>query len=252
MPVTDFLSWLQREYLNRRKKNENYSIRAFSRFLGISAATVSHLLSGKRVPSEKFIKKLFLKLEATPAEQKNILKNIIKKDVSTEEQSYQMIAMDSFKILSDWYHYAILEMVDVKDFQYDYSWISNQLNISVTEARQAVERLLRLDLLKEEKNKLVKTSGFVTNGDEFITSAAHKKLQRHILEKALNAIDTVSQEEKDISSMTMAIDETKLPEARKLVKKFRRELCQFLENGKQTRVYNLGIQIYPVSKGTKK
>ena len=50
-----------------------------------------------------------------------------------------------------------------------------------------------------------------------------------------------------MTSMTMAIDVDRLPEAREVITKFRRELCALLENGEQTRVYNLGIQLYPVS-----
>jgi uncharacterized membrane protein (DUF106 family) len=48
--------------------------------------------------------------------------------------------------------------------------------------------------------------------------------------------------------MTMSIDVKKLPEARKIIKKFRREMSQFLESGNQTRVYQLGIQLFPISK----
>ena len=252
-PITDFLAWFQREYLKRRQKNENYSIRAFSNYLKISPATVSHLLSGKRVPSGKFATKLFTKLELTPREKEIILSALNKKNVAdiaekSVEYDYQMIALDSFKLLSEWYHYAIIEMTSAIGFKFDYAWIANHLGISVTEARQAIERLLRLDLIEERNGTLIKSQGFVTNGDDTLTTSAHKQLQRHVLQKALDAIDTVSIEEKDISSITMAIDETKIPEAKKLITKFRRDLCKFLENGRQTRVYNLGIQLYPISK----
>ncbi len=253
-PVTDFLSWFQREYLRRRQKNQSYSLRAFSKYLDISPATVSHLLSGKRVPSAKFATNLLAQLEVSPKEKKIILSSLDKGksfgDLDTSEQpNYQVIALDSFKLLSDWYHFAILELTSAQDFTFEYPWIAHQLGISVTEARQAVERLLRLELVQEKNGTLVKTQNFVTNGDDVLTSSAHKKLQKHILQKALDAIDTVSGDEKDISSMTMTIDESKIPQAKKLITKFRRDLCKYLENGNQTRVYNLGIQLYPISKG---
>lgn len=255
-PVTNFLSWFQREYLKRRQKNERYSVRAFSSYLKISPATISHLLSGKRVPSAKFAAKLLTRLDVDPEEKEIILSSLKARKASNSveastEANYQMIALDTFKLLSDWYHYAILEMTAIKSFKFEYAWIANQLNISVTEAQQCVERLLRLDLIEEKNGTLVKTSAFITNGDDVLTSSAHKQLQRHVLQKALDAIDTVSIEQKDISSMTMAIDESKIPQAKKLITKFRRDLCKYLENGDQTRVYNLGIQLYPISKETK-
>lgn len=237
-------------------------MRAFSSYLNISPATVSHLLSGKRSPSVKFVTQLFSKLDLDPAEKDLILASVDKKksvqltneaatNVSAED-NYRLIAIDGFKLMSDWYHYAILEMTDAKGFKFEYPWIANQLNISVTEARQAVERLLRLELVLKQNGTLVKTQGFVTNGDDTLTSSAHKQLQRHVLQKALDAIDTVSTEEKDISSITMAIDEAKIPAAKKMITKFRRHLCAFLEDGEQTRVFNLAIQLYPISKKTKR
>jgi uncharacterized protein (TIGR02147 family) len=254
-PVTDFFSWFEREFLKRRKKNENYSIRAFANYLGLAAPTVSHLLAKKRTPSAKFAAKLFLRLEATPQEQEIILSALKQKRgvessklKPAKNHDYQMIALDSFKLLADWYHYAILELTSVKDFKSDYAWIANQIGISVPEARQAIERLLRLDLIEEKNHSFVKTNAFVTNYDEGVTNTALKQLQRYVLQKALEAIDVVGPEEKDITSMTMAIDEKKIPEAKKIIRKFRRDLCEFLEDGEQTRVFNLGIQLYPISK----
>ncbi len=54
--------------------------------------------------------------------------------------------------------------------------------------------------------------------------------------------------EKDITSMTMAVDPKHLGKARSLISKFRRDLCDLLEDGDQEVVYNLGIQLYPISK----
>lgn len=253
-PVVDFLSWFQNEYLKRRQKNYNYSIRSFSNYIGISPATVSHLLSGKRKPSTKFATRLFTKLDITP-EERNIVLSSLKKltlqPTNTPNSEYHFVALDAFKFMSEWFHYAILELISVRDFTLDYKWIAQQLSISVPEARHAIDRLLRLDLVEEKNGKLIKTHSLVTNGDDALTSSAHKQLQRHVLQKALDAIDTVSIEEKDISSMTMAIDERKIPHAKKLITKFRRDLCNFLEDGPQTRVYNLGIQLYPISKKLK-
>ncbi len=197
----------------------------------------------------KFVLKLFSKLEVTPNEKESILATLKKGSAgeTLSSPNFQMIAIDSFKIIADWYHYGILELTAVNGFRYDIKWIANQLEISVPETKQAIERLLRLGLLVEDRETLRKTKTFITNYDEGITNSALKALQRFVLQKALDAIDLVPQDEKDITSMTMAIDETKIPEAKAKIKAFRRQLCDFLESGKQTRVFNLGIQLYPLS-----
>lgn len=206
--------------------------------------------------------RLFDQLEAAPKEQLIILSSLGKKKKkptleaestsfveSVSDEKYQLIAMDSFRLLADWFHYAIMELTSIKDFKYDFTWIANQLGISVTEARQATERLIRLEILEEKRGALIKTSAFVTNYVEGQTNSALKQLQRHVLQKALEAVDTVPAQSKDITSVTMAIDVKKIPEAKRRIKAFRRKLSEFLEDGNQTQVFNLGVQLYPVSKG---
>jgi hypothetical protein len=46
--------------------------------------------------------------------------------------------------------------------------------------------------------------------------------------------------------MTMAIDPEKLSAARQMIREFNQSLCQFLESGKRTRVYNLGVALCPL------
>jgi transcriptional regulator with XRE-family HTH domain len=252
-----FRGWLEREYLRRRERNPSYSIRAFSAYLNLAPATVSQLLSGKRKPSAKFVRKLLLRLEATPEEQTSILLSIDKKALAVaavplRQEAYPIIASEVFRLIADWWHYAILELSATVDFKSEPAWIANRLGISVIETQQAIDRLMSLELMEKKNGKLVRTETFVTNYEEGMTSAALKQLQRHVIGKALAAVDETPSEEKDITSMTMAIDEKKLPQAKEMIKKFRRELSQFMETGKQTRVYNLGVQLYPVSKKARK
>lgn len=250
----DFPGWFRREFLRRRQRNNRYSLRAFAGYLNLSPATVSQLLAGKRRPSAKFIKRLFPHLEATPKEQEFLLLSVKKNksfDLESSNHDYHLLAKDAVKIVGDWYHYAILELTSVQDFKYDFKWIARQFDISVPEARDAVERLIRAKLLVEKNGELSKSYSFITNYEEGMTNAALKNLQRHVLQRALSAIDEVPGEQKDITSITMAIDETKITEAKKMIKKFRRDLCSYLESGPKKRIYNLAVQLYPLSKESK-
>ncbi|MCO4755645.1 MAG: TIGR02147 family protein, partial [Bacteriovoracaceae bacterium] len=74
-----------------------------------------------------------------------------------------------------------------------------------------------------------------------------KRFHKQHIGKSLNAIDNVPVELRDITTMTMAIDIEKLPDAKELIKKFRRDLCNFLENDKKNNVYNLNIQLIPLA-----
>src|SRR6185437_12757756 len=155
------------------------------------------------------------------------------------QDNSKQLSLDAFAVISEWYHYAILELTVIENFICSPSTISRALGISIAESKSAIDRLKRLNLLTERDGHLVRTEKNLTNEHtRGATSAAHKTLQRSILQMALDAIDNTPQEEKDITSITMAIDETKLPEAKEMIRKFRNHVSQFLETDKQTRVYH--------------
>lgn len=239
-----FRLWLQRQFTDRCKRNGRYSLRAFAKALSIDASSLSQILSGKRPLSKKSVEAICEKLGATPKDLKSF--GLLKVDGSNDH--YHQVNVDTFAVISEWYHYAILELTFVSGFKADPKWISKTLSITVEEAKSAIERLKRLGLLLEENGSLIKSSKFLTNHSSVNTSAAHRELQKQVIEKALLAIEECSQEEKDVTSMTMAIDISKIDKARELTRKYRRDLCALLEDGDQTQVYNLGIQLYPISK----
>lgn len=241
---TAFRLWLQKQFTERCKRNSRYSLRAFAKAIDVDASSLSQILSGKRKLSKKAIEGICEKLSVSPKE----LQLFGLTNEKSQEADYFQLNLDSFTVIADWYHYAILELTFVTHFKSDAKWIARKLSITTEEAKSAVERLKRLGLLLEENGTLIKSSRSLTNNGAINTSAAHKELQKHVISKALIAVDECSQEEKSITSMTMAIDTKNLEKARTLIQKFRRDLCELLEEGEQVQVYNLGIQLYPISK----
>jgi len=58
------------------------------------------------------------------------------------------------------------------------------------------------------------------------------KISKENLELASQAIDEIPMEKRDQSSMMMATHSSKIPEAKERIRKFRQELCEFLEDAK--------------------
>ena len=248
---TNFRLWLQRQLTDRCKRNPRYSLRAFAKSLEVDPSTLSQILSGKRALTKRSIKSFTDRLGASPEELKEfgMLANTQEEALAAAtERAYQQVALDTFSVMAEWYHYAILELTYVRNFQANPRWISNKLGITAEEAKAAIERLQRLGLLLVDDNSMIKSARHLTNQSSVNTSAAHRELQKQVIEKAMLAVDECLPEEKDITSMTMAIDPSKIDQAKDLIRKFRRELCALLESGTQTRVYNLAVQLYPISK----
>ncbi|MEK7356098.1 MAG: TIGR02147 family protein [Bdellovibrionota bacterium] len=236
---------MQKQFTDRCQKNSRYSLRAFSKSLDIDASTVSQFLAGKRAPSQKALSEICERLSAKPKDLRFLGMLPVEADGADE---FYHLTVDTFSVMADWYHFAIMEMTYVSAFKADPRWIANQLGISVVEAKTALERLIRLNLVSQKNGRLQKTRETITNHTGINTSTARKTLQKQLISKALAAVDETPQNEKDITSMTMAIDPKNLDRAREMIKNFRRDLCVLLEEGAQSQVYNVGIQLYPLSK----
>ena len=70
------------------------------------------------------------------------------------------------------------------------------------------------------------------------THFALRKMQSDLLAKAIDALEYIDPKLRDQSSITMAIDPSKLPEAKQKILEFRRSLMEFLEaSNEKTEVY---------------
>ncbi|MGZ3710378.1 MAG: DUF4423 domain-containing protein [Bdellovibrionota bacterium] len=165
--------------------------------------------------------------------------------LATTKASYHSLSLDAFQVISDWYHYAILELSLTKHFQSHSEWIAMQLDLSVTVVESAIERLKRLDMLAEDSLGQLRPSSNFSASPDGVPSDAIKKFHRQILEKAILAIDFQSVTERDFSSMVMAIDDSRLDEAKQEIKKFRREFdLKFASSQNKNQVYCLSTQFF--------
>ena len=262
MNSTFYRTCLQEEIARRSEKNSSYSLRAFSRALGFDASVISQIMAGKRVPSLKTAERLVEALQLSPEERQHFLASLAEthrargldrlspffRKLKNTDQPKKELSLDLFRVIADWYHYAILALSLTEGFKSNTKWIAAELGISETEAKLAIERLLDLGYLTKENNVLkAATEGFTT-ADKTLTSAALKKHQKQILEKAIFSLENDPVESRNMSSMTMTIDPEKIPAAKQMIEEFTQRICQFLESGKRTEVYELGITLYPLQK----
>lgn len=219
-------------------------MRAFARTLKISPASLSQIFSGKRSVTLATAKKICDSLSLTPLEQQTLLSNFFTLS-KTKDLTFVELDTDRFKLIADWEHLAILSLTQVQNSKPDPAWISKRLGISVPSAKNAMERLQRLGLLEIKDKKWKQTnSGFSVNSA--VPSSAIRKFHRQILEKALFSLENDPVGARDFGAITMAINIDRYEEARKLIKEFRKNMSKFLESGKQSQVYTLAIQFFPL------
>jgi transcriptional regulator with XRE-family HTH domain len=244
--------YLQSELLRRCEKNPGYSLRSFARALQISPSSLSRILKGERPISQTTKKRFIPLLGLSPDEAEALSIQEVRPNPKLpqgEVLQMRQLSHDTFASISDWYHYAILELTQLKSFQPKAQWIASALGVTVSEVNAAVERLLRLGLLKfTEGGEWLISGGSHTNVGNEVLASAHRKLQKQVLEMALKAVEEVPIQQRDQSSMTMAVSARRLAEAIEKITVFRRELCAFLEqDDERDEVYQLSISLYPLT-----
>jgi len=252
MKTLDFRTLLHQELADRCKRNPSYSLRAFAAQLEIDASTLSKILKGKRPLGPQLVQKLGSSIGLNTKEISVFSKIADKKeDKSAEQMTFEQITYDRFAVISDWYHFAILELMQVNGFRTEPAWIAKALGMERAEVTAAIERLQRVGLLKVQNDGTWNdiSGGNTTSIGPDMMSTAHRRLQQQFLEKASESLVKVPLQERDHSTMTMAVDRSRLPAAREKIKRFRRSLAKFLTEGDvRDEVLNLNIALFPITK----
>ena len=240
---------LNDELSRAKATNPSYSLRAFARRLGVSPTTLSLLLNGHRPASQKFARSVAKALSLDPKQTHELLSLYELKQTKVESQAEDLrLKADQFHVISDWHHFAVLSLLETNKAKADPAWLAQRLNISVLSAKAALERLERLDLIELDSKNTFKLTGKQIQTTDDIASSAIKKNHAQILEQAKHSLANDPLELRDLLSVTMAVDPSKLPQAKVLMREFRQKLCSFMELGEKSEVYSLSLQLIPLSK----
>lgn len=256
-----YLYFLKNEFEGRKLKNPTYSLRAYARDLGISAPKLSEILRGKCGLSEESAKNLASKLKLTKQEEKIFINHVNAKHARSKKtrqlaeeallalranNSFDTLALDAFKIISDWQHFAILELTELSEFSPNIAWIARRLGLSKETIKESIDRLFDTGLLAEKKGTWYQTEEILATPSG-IPSSEIKKHHLQILSKASDALINCPINERDFSSTTLAVSESQLLEIQQEIKDFRRKLASKInQTNIKDRVYCLSIQFFPV------
>lgn len=259
LATKDYREILIEEYSRRRLRNPAYSLRAFARDLDVTYSRLNEALNKKTGLSAKQAEKIATKLGFTKKEKEIFVTQIlsqharskVEKRVASEKlqdfsKDLKGKALDAqtFEILSNWYNYSILELTRLPNFKYDIQWISKKLGITETEAKNAIAKLIKIGMLKKEGQTVRADSEFYFSSDG-IPSTGLKTYHEQNLERAKQALFLQAVDQRDFSSITMAVDKDNIPQVAQLIKKFRRDLSNLLESTEnKNSIYMISIQYF--------
>jgi len=243
-----YQDYLQRELADRKAGNPAYSLRAFARDLGVSPATLSQALSHKRQVSAKNALKIASRLLLSPEEAARLFADHGKAGRTKVKPQFFELEEDRFRLVADWYYFAILSLARVPNNKAAPEWVSKRLGISLFEARAALTRLKRMRLISTKDGRLRRTATSLMTGHA-TPSEALRKHQKQNLKLAERAIDRVPLALRENSSVTMAIDPRRIGEAKRRILEFKKSLSNYMEKGELGEVYTLAVHLFPAFNG---
>jgi len=254
---TCFRLFLQAELGRRCGKNPQCSLRAFAKYLAIDHATLSQLVRGKRALTARAIRKL-RKLGTRLGLDRATIDGYVAHEprwgraaaFDAALSEVQQLANDAASVISDWYHYAILELTRLHHFKPDTRWIARVLGITADQVNVALTRLTRLGLLEmADRHRWIDKSGDTTASLAEFSQAAVERLSEQVRLLMLGAMETVPPGRCEHSSTTLALCTDRLPNVLERIARFRRELIALLEEDPvRDDVYQLEISFFPVTR----
>jgi len=263
---TGYQDILKQELSKRCSQNQKYSLRAFSRYLDLQPAQLSRVLNGKQnissAAANLIAEKLF-KLERDREYFISLVELATARRSHAKERALQKIRklapsdspvqlqLEVISVISDWYHFAILDLMALHDFNPTSINIASYLGISEIEVKFAVERLLKLGLLENVNGKLKKTHVKIATPNG-IPSACLRKFHYQMLQKATESIETQSVNQRYLRTKTMSIARNELPKYFKLVEDFFEQVGKLVTSieapRKKDALYQLNLQLFDLKK----
>ncbi len=242
----EYVKTLEKEFLKRKEKNQRYSLRAFSNFLGIQSSTLSGVLNKTRHLSTKDAAVVADKL-FSPADSVAFLESFFAEKSKAQGEGFLPDDASFFPLLSGWEHGAIFSLMNTHDFKDETKWIAQRLNITEQKASDSLNYLENIGLIKkDESNRYVKTNRtFATSQD--VESEALKIGHLKELDLARLKQDEIAVEDREFGSLTFAINKKDLPKIKNKIRAFSIKLENQFEGENNDEVYFFTYQLFPVT-----
>ena len=238
--------YLIQEFERRTLANPKYSLRAFARDLEIHSGTLSSILNERRAVGAKVLAHVMKKLPLSALEKKKIFSEMIS-PAAPQTDTPRLLDEQALSIIKDWEHYAILAYLQLRRAKHTAGEIAIDLGAPQVKILRALTNLENSGLIKRSGNKFIVTQkNLITSRG--IPSPALREAHTQYIDKAKSALADCNVNERDITGRTMAISHKNLPKAKELIRQFRTDIAELLQQGGEPDdVYRLNIQLFPLT-----
>lgn len=268
---SDYRNYLRDFYRTEKEKNKSYSFRVFANRAQLSSPNYLKLvmdgnrrITDKNLPNfvrglrlgkkqEDYFRVLVFYQESKDVEAKQrYLEQLVEiRNRNLVRDETAQLTLDRVEILRNWWHWAIREMINLKDFRDDPKWIARRLGGRVTpkQVQESMELLQRLEFIRKTETGYEQSEPLLTTGDDF-SPLLLMQLHQQFIDLGKAALANHKHTEREISSLTIALPKSRIPELKEKMRKFRHELnLEYSNNETNEDVYHLSLFLYSLTDG---
>lgn len=243
------------------------NLQTWSKRLGYkSSSSLTMVLKGQRAPSsdmvvvlaedlkmnvkEKSYFELLIQLEKINKKNKDP-KKVLEKIAKLNSNKHAIaLGLKDFSAISEWYYFAIKQIIPMPSFVEDEDWIYRKLRRKVTpsQIKYAIGVMLEMKTIgRDEQGKLiVLKEGLITTND--VPSSAIRRHHFGMINRALEAIEEQDVKERQVSSVTMRIKEEDLESAKQSIFDFIKDFNNKYSSTEADELFQMNMQFFKHTK----
>lgn len=254
-----YIEVLERGLEQRKARNARFSLRGYATFLEIDSSSLSSIIKHKRTLPKSKILPFADKLELTGEERKKFVESAELEFASlgalkeSFDDHTQIDLEDDLgaRIFKHWEYFALFALLATKDDPMSIDWISERLNLDADDVTELVQDMVEAKLIFEKEGGYVKKEGPLSYKENPPTP-------KSLIEAQLDNFEMITRRLKDegeeffnlcdVTSTTFSADPSKKEAAVKIIQEFRRKISKFMAQDDNSEVYQLSIQLVPLTK----
>lgn len=253
----DAADYLKHELELRMQGRHHYSLRKFAQDLEMSPGTLVDFLKGRLGFSRTRADFVAHEIGLSPVQREHFWDLIEGKFSRTpsartaaQERARRRIQSQKIsaatEITAKWYHQAIVELIDLDSSLAQPVTLARVLGISVPEARQALDRLFQVGMVKN-LNGRVAPGEAISVSREDLPHQVLRQVQTQILNLAQNAIENQRTDERENFAAFLSIKKSDIPRIRQELRQaFYKALEPYVANESRDAVYCFGMQLFKI------
>lgn len=263
----DYQEYLRACFSAEKARDRLFSYRVFASCVGMDASLLVKILQGKRHLSQSGCKLMrdFLKLDAraddyfqelvaySKAEGDAELRLHFERLLSLRPACAHRIEADCYRYFQFWYYPALRSSLDVMEYRHplDAELLGSRFKptLRAEQVQEAMEVLQRLGLVRPDTNgRWIPATAHLSTGERW-QSAAVREYQRQLSQLAAESLVQIPPKERDISTLTMALDSRQLEKIRAVLQEARQSIVRHADSMPSSDcdvVYQLNIQFFPL------